>query len=908
MAKVTAGQADAYAEYLEAKSEPDQLGDYYLKDGDRVQAPGRWADGAMVVGCDPAAPVDGEVLRALMAVRRPDTGEPLRRAGGSGEAVSAIDATFSAPKSVSAVWALAAPGLRERIEQAHERAIDRALEYSLRYVKMVRERIDPQTVIHGRAERMIATSWRHTTARSVGGQLPDPQLHSHVLLHGAVRRDESVVAIDSRSWLVHRREVGAAYRTELARGLARLGFAIRRGTGRGGRYFELVGVPDGLLDRWSSRHHQIRNAIQARVVDRCLALEAVVADGGSDAVEARRELAELESAVQLAPKVDRFLTMTTRAPKSGLRTRADLDGCWRRTAREYRFDGGTVNRLRTTPRGLGAALADELLARLTEFDATFADREARAVALEASTGVSIEQAVECLEDMRLQGQLLSLADGTNTTSGHRVVEQQTVGLARQLAAARVQEIPQGLVEREAGDLDTVLRATGGKLSREQRAAVELGCSDRQLVMIEGQAGTGKSTTLSAIARAHQAAGRHLVVTSTGGLAAERLGRELEAAGVITRAYSSTALQAALATGALELTESTTLIHDEAALASTREQQQLLQAVQETGARLIEVGDPRQSQPVGAGGLWPRLERSTRENQARAELTRNVRARDPADRRDQRLFRDEDTEASLRGYAERERVHLTAQPRVAEDLALDAAQTDRSRGKRTVIIAQSTNEHLDELNARAQAIRHQAGELGHEALDLDARPYRLYPGDEVQIRHTIHHDEHGALRNGTTGRIADVDREGDEATLRLSDGRQLTLDRVQINQADVRLAYAQHPVPAQGQTTDTADLIVAEHATREGSYVALTRARERTEIYAAVDDQDLEISQDQLASLAEHMSRTEPEIPSIDTPLAHETAATTGHELEARGERDFELGYARENNTEPEAEHDLGFEL
>ncbi len=625
----------------------------------------------------------------------------------------------------------------------------------------------------------------------------------------------------------------------------------------------------------------------------------MIAGGDIDAGEARRELAELESSVQLAPKLDRFLTTAPRTAKGGVRTRADLDAYWRRTARDYRFDGGTVNRLRSAPRGLVAAQADELLVRLTEFDATFADREARAVALEASTGVPIEQAVDRLEHLRLQGELLSLADGSNTTGVHRAAEQQTVVLTRRLTAARVKEIPQELTRREARDLDTVLRATGGRLSGQQREAIELGCSDHQLVLIVGHAGTGKSTTLAAIARAHQAAGRDIVVTSTGGLAAERLGRELDAVGVSTLAYSSAALKAGLETGSLELTAGTTVIHDEAALASTREQQHLLQAIEASGARLIEVGDPRQSQPVGAGGLWARIETATKENQARVELTRNVRALDPDDRRDQRLFRDQEAEASLLGYAERERVHLTKEPRVAEDLALDAAQADRAQGKRTVVIAQTTNEHLDELNARAQAIRHQAGELGHEGVELPGRPYQLYPGDDVQIRHTVHHDELGALRNGTTGRVAGVDRAG-EGTLRLSDGREVQLDRGRIDQADIRLAYVQHPVPAQGQTTDTAHVIVAEHASQEGSYVALTRARERSDIYAALDEPDLENNRDRLATLSEHMSRTEPEVPSIDLPSAHEAA------LEA--EHDAELTERREPVTELEAEHDLGFEL
>jgi conjugative relaxase-like TrwC/TraI family protein len=122
--------------------------------------------------------------------------------------VSAIDATFSAPKSVSAVWALSSPELRGAIE----RAVDRALGYAVERVPMIRERTNKHTVIRSKPAEVIATSWRHTTARAVDGQPPDPQLHSHVLLHGAVRRGGRIDAIEWRAWFVHRRELGAAYR------------------------------------------------------------------------------------------------------------------------------------------------------------------------------------------------------------------------------------------------------------------------------------------------------------------------------------------------------------------------------------------------------------------------------------------------------------------------------------------------------------------------------------------------------------------------------------------------------------------------------------------------------------------------------------------------------------------------
>jgi hypothetical protein len=43
VAKVTGQHAAGYADYLESKTTGSELGDYYLKDGDRVEAPGRWA-------------------------------------------------------------------------------------------------------------------------------------------------------------------------------------------------------------------------------------------------------------------------------------------------------------------------------------------------------------------------------------------------------------------------------------------------------------------------------------------------------------------------------------------------------------------------------------------------------------------------------------------------------------------------------------------------------------------------------------------------------------------------------------------------------------------------------------------------------------------------------------------------
>ncbi len=89
---------------------------------------------------------------------------------------------------------------------------------------------------------------------------------------------------------------------------------------------------------------------------------------------------------------------------------------------------------------LRAAKDRELLGRLAEFDATFPDREARAVALESSTGVPVEPALAALDRLRSTGALLALADGTSTTRQHRAAERRTVTLVEGLAAGRVAPI------------------------------------------------------------------------------------------------------------------------------------------------------------------------------------------------------------------------------------------------------------------------------------------------------------------------------------------------------------------------------------------------------------------------------------------------------------------------------------
>jgi len=693
-----------------------------------------------------------------------------------------------------------------------------------------------------------------------------------------------VVAIESRAWLVHQRELGAAYRARLATELHQLGFQLQAQTGRGGRYFELVGVPPGLLEAWSGRHHQVRAAIEQRLTERLSELRARVDAGGPGAAAAAARLAALERSGQLMPGEQRAVAMATRAGKGQLLTAGDLDQAWWQAAQAHDFDARSVQALRahgpTVELG-ERELERRILSRLTEFDATFAPREARAVALEAGAGGDPARPLAALEALREGGEILELADGRQTTRIHRGTERVAVTAAEQLADGEALAIPEPLVDAELAALQAELGAQGAELADEQQRAVRVACSDRRLVVIVGQAGTGKSTALTGVARAHQAAGSELIVTSTGAQAAERLTAEFSEAGVAAAGYSTRALEAAVARGAVTLSPNVTVIHDEAALASTREQAWLLGAAAGSGARVIEVGDPRQSGAVGAGGLWPQIEHAARHHGGLVELARIVRAQDAADRRDQALWRAGEHQRSLAGYAARGRVVIEASQRRAQDRALEAAHSDRQAGRTALVVTQASNERLDELNARAQALRVQDGLLaGEPAVALQGRPYGLYAGDEIVLRAASLHPQLGAVRNGTRGLVLAVADDEQRATVRLTDGRQAVWERAQLDAASARLAYVSHTFPAQGQTVDRAHVIADQHADANGTYVALTRARESTHLYASAERLEQPADdgggEQQLGRLAEQLGRTEPEVPSIAVALAHEHQAEREH--------------------------------
>ena len=167
---------------------------------------------------------------------------------------------------------------------------------------------------------------------------------------------------------------------------------------------------------------------------------------------------------------------------------------------------------------------------MTEFDATFAPREARADALESAADLGPQAGLAALRRLHERGQVLDLADGRQTTLGHRALERATLRAATRSQRTRGRRSMSA--RRSSGGAAGGRRRGAGRVARavSRSGRSRLACCDRQLVVIVGQAGTGKSTALQGVARAHEQAGRRIVVASTGAQAAERLAGELREGG------------------------------------------------------------------------------------------------------------------------------------------------------------------------------------------------------------------------------------------------------------------------------------------------------------------------------------------------------------------------------------------
>lgn len=858
--KIPGDSATRYAKYLTSTA---TRGDYYTREGEGEDpVPSRWHGSSGLLrslGLDAEEAVQRSDLRTVMQGFSPRDGEPLRPAGSNGTRVAGVELMMAPPKSVSALWATADPYRRAQLEAAHRAAVASALERTERVVALVRRK-SRGVVRFERAKSLLAAEFIHTTSRLAqdqeAGSVPDPQLHSHLVLFAAERKDGKLAAIESRRLYKTARENGAWYRAELAANLRELGLPIARRTGRNGRYFEIRGVPEELASRWSSRAEDVGRA--ARLFRQRYGREPRAGELGS-------------------------LTIATRGSKSAA-DGLDVNEAWRAVGEEHGLSAERSQQLfddRSISNQESVHLRAELLEEVTRERATIAGRELRAKAYELAAGTCRpEEADQLVADLEQSGELIRLEDGMWTTRHLHELERSTVQIAERRATENAAPLGQASLKQARREIGKEIH---GSLSQEQREALEAITGPGAITQLVGRAGTGKGVVLSAAARAWQLEGYEVIGTAVAGATAQRLREDAK----LDRSYTADGLCNGVENGNIALGPRTVVFMDEAGMADTERLARITELTAESRSKLVLAGDAAQLSPIGAGGLFQQLE----DRVPTAELTEVHRANHDWEREAWEQVRNGEPGPALAQYQAHDRLHIhDTRPQAAEAMVADWDKTRRSLAVGpAVMITDASNAERDQINAMAQERRSKAGELGSHSVELPGKPYGLHTGDEIIFSAQFHPFGQKRIENGIAGTVVDADRRRDRVTIETHERepREVAVDTAEFS--DLSLGYAVHVYKAQGITAEASGILTGGWQTdRESTYVALSRAREQTQVYVAREDlgeQGMDVGA--IERLGERMRRSGAHEASI-AKEAEERVPERRERIERQINRDQEL--------------------
>ena len=241
LANVSASQAENYYE----------KDDYYTRGDPSLQSDTQW-QGSGAENLDLSGPVDKQIFQQLLHGQTPDGKSLHSKAIKADNHRAATDYTFSAPKSVS-IAALIQKD--KRVIAAHDQAVKTALTVLENRYAQTRVRRGPGIREKVNTNNLIAATFRHETSRE-----QDPQLHTHCVVINATQLENGKwQSLSNEEVLNNQKLLGEIYQNELAVQLRKSGYEIEpNGSGQ----FECKGYDESLLNLFSTRTQQIEAYIE----------------------------------------------------------------------------------------------------------------------------------------------------------------------------------------------------------------------------------------------------------------------------------------------------------------------------------------------------------------------------------------------------------------------------------------------------------------------------------------------------------------------------------------------------------------------------------------------------------------------------------------------------------------------
>lgn len=851
---------------------------YYTKQAEYYlggcEPAGRWISATNDFGVTNGTEVQSALFERLHAgldvygdVLLSNTGDVTRRVAG-------IDLTLSAPKSVSIAFALADENTRRAIEIAQQRAAEATIRFLDRHATYCRR---GKGGLRLERASLTTASFQHSEARPVahddGKVFADVNLHTHnVILNCALRADGTIGALDARHLFAHKMAAGATYHLALASELQRLGFEIGE-IGKNG-IFEIVGVPRDLREYFSARRREVDEAIarEGLTTAAAPALAAAIALGTR---KSKKEFRQNDRFALWANEAARFVEVERFV--TDLQTYRQLD--------KIELEKVVAERVAAVP------------AQLTEHESIFEKRHLYAAVAAAlvGTGAPAERVAVEVERLIKTGGIIelgrdSLQQPVYSTAAQIAIERDLFSLAERL---RDQDRSAPGVER----VKQLCLAHG--LSQEQMQAAHSATTSAAVAIVEGAAGSGKTTLLNPIVAAYREAGLRVRATATAWKISNQLCDELGIEAKATDAWIASARA-----GGDFLDRNTVLVVDEAALLSSRQMHALLSEVEQAHAKIILVGDREQLPAVGSGpglAIVASVAGATR-------VDTIVRQREVWARQAVTDFAKGHAADGLAAFADRDLLTVTSGEKATVKRLVDGwAEIQEAPSKPSTLLIAKTNGQVralnDEVRTRLKRSGHiRGGEIAVSAVTPSGHRQTLHFATGDHVRFLVRQDAVGVV-NGTTGIITHIGRRSaDDPTFKVTIGKRRVAFKLsdladEHGRARLGHAYATTIYGSQGLTTDRAFVLLDPSMNRHDTYVASSRARERTELVVdsrALDAQirlDLPLSHRRSATidtemrrawLATRLSRAHIKTCTLDPALDHVTRSRAPSRDQSRG--------------------------
>lgn len=457
---------------------------------------------------------------------------------------------------------------------------------------------------------------------------------------------------------------------------------------------------------------------------------------------------------------------------------------------------------------------------ITRTQATFTTRDLAMFAHRHSEGK--DQFDQVMAAVRGSPELVALGkDGRGEdrfTSRDMIETEQRLARETQALAEREHH---GVAERDRERAIASTERRGLVLSAEQRSAFEHVTDAKDLGVVIGYAGTGKSAMLGVAREAWERAGYQVHGLALSGIAAENLE---SGSGIVSRTIAS--LEHQWSQGRDLLTSNHVLVIDEAGMIGSRQMERVIAEAEKRGAKVVLVGDPEQLQAIEAGAAF----RATAERHGGIEITEVRRQREDWQRVATRQLATGRTGEALHAYAQAGMVVESETRAAAREALIGRWDSNRiSDPARSSIILSHTNEECDELNELARDRMTRDGTLASEFAVKTTRGERLFAAqDRIMF---LRNERELGVKNGSLGTIEQVDRA--RMAVRLDDGRRVAFDFKDY--ADVTHGYAATIHKAQGLTVDRVHVLATSGLDRHAAYVALSRHRDEVHLHYGRDD-------------------------------------------------------------------------